>query len=252
MQYSFSKFFSMQVSSVVFSSKGEREKKKESGDRSVNGYLGCGLPACCCQPAVAGSVIYADLWGELNTPLAQQALFIQSSPVRELLLQAFPFPSTLEEVTLYPLSLACVFVYSSRGKWVFPPLLWSFPPSTTLTRFPTPGCWVCASAPLEPLRPGPACLFTVAGVIPFSPLQSLGFPPSFLHVFFVLIAYYSVSLFSLGGGRSVQGTMLIWPRVVCGSTMYHLAHLVHVFPSCLGTGDWRPGGPPGFSLAYSF
>jgi hypothetical protein len=33
--------------------------------------------------------------------------------------------------------------------------------------------------------------------------------------------------------------MLIWPRVVCGSTAYHLAHLVvRVFPSCLGTGDW--------------
>jgi hypothetical protein len=33
-------------------------------------------------------------------------------------------------------------------------------------------------------------------------------------------------LFSLGGGRSVQVAMLIWPRVVCGSTAYHLAHLV--------------------------
>jgi hypothetical protein len=42
---------------------------------------GCGLPACCCQPAVAGGVIYADLWVELNTPLALQALFTQSSPV---------------------------------------------------------------------------------------------------------------------------------------------------------------------------
>jgi hypothetical protein len=37
MQYSFSKFFSMQVSSVILSSRGE-EKKKESGDSSVNGY----------------------------------------------------------------------------------------------------------------------------------------------------------------------------------------------------------------------
>jgi hypothetical protein len=42
-------------------------------------------------------------------------------------------------------------------------------------------------------------------------------PPSFPHVFIVLIAYYSVSLFSSGGGRSVQGAMLIWSRVVCGS-----------------------------------
>jgi hypothetical protein len=55
--------------------------------------------------------------------------------------QAFPFLSRLGEVTLQPLSLACMFIYSSRGKWVFPPLLWSFPPSATLTSFPAPGCW---------------------------------------------------------------------------------------------------------------
>jgi hypothetical protein len=38
---------------------------------------GCGLPASCCQPAVAGGIIYADLWGELSTHLAWQALFTQ-------------------------------------------------------------------------------------------------------------------------------------------------------------------------------
>jgi hypothetical protein len=108
---------------------------------------GCGSPARCCQPAVAGGVIYADLRGELSTHLALQALFTQSSPVREPLLQAFPFPSTLREVTLHPLSQACVFIYSSRGKWVFPPLLWSFLPTTTFTSFPAPGCWACATTP---------------------------------------------------------------------------------------------------------
>jgi hypothetical protein len=46
-----------------------------------------------------------------------------------------------------------------------------------------------------------------------------GAPPSFLCVFIVLITYYSVSLFSPGGGQSVQGAMLLWPRLVCGSTM---------------------------------
>jgi hypothetical protein len=76
----------------------------------------CGFPARYCQPAVAGGVIYADLWSELNTHLALQALFIQSSPVCELLLKAFPFPSTLGEVTLHPLSQACMFIYSSCGK----------------------------------------------------------------------------------------------------------------------------------------
>jgi hypothetical protein len=47
---------------------------------------GYGLPAHCCQPAVAGGVIYADLRSELNIPLALQALFTHSSPVREPLL----------------------------------------------------------------------------------------------------------------------------------------------------------------------
>jgi hypothetical protein len=104
------------------------------------------LPAHCCQPAVAGGFLYADLRGELSIHLAPQALFTQSSPVWEPLLQAFSFPSTLGEVTLHPLSQACVFIYSSHGKWVFPPLLWSFPPSAIFTSFPAPGCWVQAPA----------------------------------------------------------------------------------------------------------
>jgi hypothetical protein len=61
------------------------------------------LPACCYQPAVAGGVISVELRGELSTHLAPQALFTQSSPV-------------LGEVTLHPLSQACMFVYSSCGK----------------------------------------------------------------------------------------------------------------------------------------
>jgi hypothetical protein len=28
-----------------------------------------------------------------------------------------------------------------------PPLLWRFPPTTTFTSFPAPGCWACATAP---------------------------------------------------------------------------------------------------------
>jgi hypothetical protein len=67
--------------------------------------------------------------------------------VRPPLLQAFPFPSTLGEVTLHQLSQASVFIYSSHGKWVFPPLLWSFPPTATFTSFPAPDCWAIAAAP---------------------------------------------------------------------------------------------------------
>jgi hypothetical protein len=67
-----------------------------------------------------------------------------------------------------------------------------------------------------------ACLFTVLwGIVPPPLFSTQGAPPSLLHVFFAVV-YYSVSLFSLGGGRSVQVAMLIWPKVVCGSTAYCL------------------------------
>jgi hypothetical protein len=87
---------------------------------------------------------------------------------------------------------------------------------------------------------------------PSSPFGAQGTPPSFPRVLIVLIAFYSVSPFSLGRGRSVQGAMLIWPRVVCGSNACRLAHLViHVFPSRLGAGVWQqPRGPPGFSIQH--
>jgi hypothetical protein len=129
---------------------------------------GCGLPAHCCQPAVAGGIIYADLRGELSTDLALQALFTQSSLVRELLLQAFPFPSTLGEVILNLLSLACMFIYSSHGKWVFSPFPSGFPPTTTFTSFPAPDCWACAAAPAGRC----VCLqLTWEGGLPPSPVE---------------------------------------------------------------------------------
>jgi hypothetical protein len=120
----------------------------------VNGYLR--LQLTCPLLSAYWSIIYADLRSEFNTHLAPQALFTQSFPEHKLLLQAFPFPSTLGEVTLHQLSQACMFIYSSHGKWVFPPLLWSFPPTATFTSFPSPGCWAAA-----PAFSGPACLFTI-------------------------------------------------------------------------------------------
>jgi hypothetical protein len=60
--------------------------------------------------------------------------------------------------------------------------------------------------------------------------------PSFPRVFIFLIAYYSVSLFSPGGGRSVQGAMLLWPRVVCGSTAVPLSSPCLHLPKPSGRG----------------
>jgi hypothetical protein len=157
------------------------------------------------------------------------------------LLQAFSFPSTLGEVTLRQLSQACVFIYNSHWKWVFPPLLWSFPPTTNFTSFPAPDCWACATAPAF-------SSWLVGRNFPSPPsVLSLPHPLCYVSFLLLLLIIQFFSLFSLGWG---QEAMLIWPRVVCGSTMCCLAHLVVcVFPSHLGAGDWwQLRGPPGFSI----
>jgi hypothetical protein len=99
-------------------------------------------------------------------------LCLLSSPVCEPLLQAFPFPSTLGEVTLHPLSLACMFVYSLHGKWVFPLPLWSFPPTTTFTSFPASDYWVVLL-----LLPATVLVYSSRGRWVFPPLL-WRFPPS--------------------------------------------------------------------------
>jgi hypothetical protein len=158
--------------------------------------------------------------------------------MHELLLQAFPFPSPLGEVKLHPLSQAGVFNYSSHGKWALSTLLWSLPPTTTFISFPAPDCWACAATPAFSSR---LIYLQFWEGFPSPLLRCSGLPTLFaMCLFFFVIAYYSVFLFSLGGGRSVQGAMLIWPRVVCGGTTYRLAHLVVcVFPSHLDAGIWQ-------------
>jgi hypothetical protein len=67
--------------------------------------------------------------------------------------------------------------------------------------------WLLGSPPLPPetLWLGPACLFTVPGRIPFPSFGAQGAPPSLIHVFIVLVSYYSVSLFCPGGGSVCPG-----------------------------------------------
>jgi hypothetical protein len=133
--------------------------------------------------AVSGSIIYADLWGELSTHLAPKTLFAQSSPVQEPLLQAFPFPSTLGKVTLHPCCQACVFIYSSCGRWVNSPLLWSFPPTATFTSFPAPDYWAV-------LLLLPAAMFVYSSCGKWSSLLSCGvfLPPPLSQAFLLLVA----------------------------------------------------------------
>jgi hypothetical protein len=99
----------------------------------------------------------------------------------------------------------------------------------------------------------PPLLFSPASLWGISPSPSLALrsPCPLCYVcFFLLLLIIQFLFVSLCGGQSVQGAVLIWPKIVCGSTTYCLAHLiVHIFASCLGTGIWWwHGSPPGFSV----
>jgi hypothetical protein len=210
----------------------------------VNGICGCGLPARCCQPAVACSVIYADLRGELNTHLALQALFVQSSPVCKPLLQAFPFPSTGESDTTPFFRPACLFT-AHVGSGSSPISCGVLLPPPLSQAFPILVAWCTPPLPPEPLQS--TRLIYSSGKDSLPPIFGTQCtPPSFPRVFIVLIAYCSVSLFSPGGGWSVQGAMLLWPRLVCGSTAVPLSSPCPHLPKPSGCGQLAAQGPSWF------
>jgi hypothetical protein len=164
------------------------------------------------------------------------------------LLQAFPFPSTLGEVTLHPLSEACVFIYSSCGKWVFPLSCGVFLPLPLLQAF-----LLLVAGRVLLLLPSLAGLFIYSSVrdCPSPLFGTQGAPPSLLRVFFVVIAYYSV-FFSFfpgwgpvcPGGYADLAQDCLWEyrvplRSPCGVRL----------PSSLGAGVWQwSGSPPGLSI----
>jgi hypothetical protein len=124
-------------------------------------------------------------------------------------------------------------------------------PLTLLQAFPLLVAGRTPLLPPEPLWPGPACLFTVLERIPLPCSLELRAPHPLCNMSLLFLLLITQFLFfpwvKVGLSR---GAMLFWPRVVCGSTVYHLAHLVHVFPSHLGMGNWWPRGPPGFSVLH--
>jgi hypothetical protein len=132
-------------------------------------------------------------------------LFTQSSPVHELLLEAFSFLSTLGEVTLCPLSQAGVFIYSLHGKWAFPPLLWSFPPTASFTSFPAPGCWACATAPAFS---GWLVYLELHKGFPSPRLQLSGWPALFATCLFCYCLLFSFSFFP-GWGSVCPGAYAV-------------------------------------------
>jgi hypothetical protein len=162
---------------------------------------------------------------------------------------SFPAPAYWAVLLLLP---AALFVYSSRGKWVFPPLLRSFPPSATLTSFPAPGCWTCTSAPARGSLAHPAYLFTVylqsREGFPSPNLQCSGCPtlfPACLYCSYCLLLSFS---FFPGWRLVCPGGMLLWPRLVCGSTAVPWSSPGLRLPKPSGHRQLAARGPPCFSV----
>jgi hypothetical protein len=75
---------------------------------------------------------------------------------------------------------------------------------------------VCIPTPTRASPACPASLFTVLGWIPFTQTLALSAPHPLSHVSLLFLLLISQFLFSPSGGQSVQGAMLIWPRLSVG------------------------------------
>jgi hypothetical protein len=170
---------------------------------------------------------------------------------------SFPAPDYWAVLLLLP---AAMFVYSSHGKWVFPPLLWSFPPSATLTSFPIPGCWARPPLPPEPLLPTRLVYLQFWEGFPSPNLQHSVHPTLFpvcLYCSYCLLV--SFSFFPQVEVGLSRGLCCSGPGLSVGVPQNREAHLVCVFPSRLGVGDWQRGrlaaqstGGPGALLVSLF
>jgi hypothetical protein len=178
-----------------------------------------------------------------------------------------------------------MFIYSSCGRWVFPLLLCSSPPTSAFTSFPAPDYWaVLLLLPAAmfvyssrgsgssllfcgvylPLPLSQAFPLLVALRVPLLPPEALwpawfvylqsreGFPspnlwssgrptlfPECLICSYCLLL--SFSFFPRVEVSLSRGLCCSGPGLSVGVPWYCKAHLVHVFPSRLGAGDWRPG-----------
>jgi hypothetical protein len=143
-----------------------------------------------------------------------------------------------------------MFVYSSRGKWVFPSLLSSFPPSATLTSFPATGCWACLAPATA--RGSLACRLVYLQSQEGFPSPNLWrlvcptlFPACLICSYCLLLSF---SFFPRVEVSLSRGLCCYGPGLSVGVPWFCEAHLVCVFPSRLGAGDWQPGGPTCFSV----
>jgi hypothetical protein len=140
------------------------------------------------------------------------ALFTQSSPVPEQLLQAFPFPSTLGEVTLHPLSQAGMFTYSSLGKWSFPLSCGVFLPPPLLQAL-----LLLIVGHVLPLLPSPAGLFIYSSVRDSHPPPLvLRAPHPLCYMSFLLLLIIQFFFFPWVGVGLSRGLCLTGPGLSVG------------------------------------
>jgi hypothetical protein len=118
---------------------------------------------------------------------------------------------------------------------------------TLLQAFPLQGCWVGAATPAFS---GWLVYLQFCEGLPLPHSSVFRVPCPLLHVFLLLlfIQFFFFLFFPLCWGQSVQGAMLIWPRVVCGSTECCLAHLVVCFSQARRSWRLVMREPPGFSV----
>jgi hypothetical protein len=205
----------------------------------------CGSSAHCCQPAVAEGFIYADLWGELNTHIAPQTLFTQSSPGRDChCYKLSPFQAHWGRWHCISfLRPACLF--TAHVGVGLPPSPVEF--SSHCHFYKLSRSWLLG-------RCHHSCLLQLAWCegFPLPPLWCSGHPALFATCLFCLYCLLlSFFFFFLWVGVSLsRGLCWSGPGLSVGFTMCRLAHLVvHVFPSHLGAAIWMwYGSPPGFSV----
>jgi hypothetical protein len=207
MQYSFSKFFSMQVWFGCFLIKG-RERGKKRVWRQVCEWL---------------SVAVAFLPAAVSL-LLLEALFMQISGV-SLTLTWSRRLCLLRVLLCVSLCYKLSPFQAHWGRWHCTHFLRA---ACLFTAHVGSGSSLLSCGVFLPLPLSQAFLLLVAGrgLFIYSSVRdsppplfgAQGAPPSLLHVFIVHIAYYSVSLFLSGWGSVCPGGYAEWPRVVCGST----------------------------------
>jgi hypothetical protein len=160
---------------------------------------------------------------------------------------SFPAPDCWALLLLLP--AGCLFT-ADVGGGSYPLSCGVFLPLPLFTSFSAPGCWAHAPSLLypEPLWPGPVCLFTVPGRILLPTCSALSVPHPLCNVSLLLLLLITQFLFfppvdvGLSRGYAVLAQGCLWEyRVPLGSPC-------PLFTSGLGTGNWWPRGPPGFSV----